>query len=140
MPADDAVAAHQPVLHVEEVHGAALALHEARTLAVELGHYLVGIAAKKQRVRVVAVGGDDPVSLLEGLQKARGHGLLPDIDVEVAPDLTLPETPLARLLEGPNKGHLAVQIYEALLAGRYGTTVLAGLRAPVLRVLVICRH
>ena len=91
-------------------------------------------------MRVVAVGGDDPVAFLEGLQEARGDGLLPDIDVEVAPDLTLPETPLARLLEGPNQGHLAVQIYETLLAGRYGTTVLAGLCAPVFRVLVICRH
>jgi hypothetical protein len=89
---------------------------------------------------VVAVGGDDPVAFLEGLQKARGHGFLPYIDVEVAPDLTLPETPLARLLEGPNERHLAVQIYEALLAGSYGTTVLASLCAPVFRVLVICRH
>ena len=77
---------------------------------------------------------------LKACKKPGGHGLLPDIDVEVAPDLTLPETPLARLLEGPNQGHLAVQIYETFLAGRYGTTVLAGLCAPVFRVLVICRH
>src|SRR4051794_33391767 len=89
---------------------------------------------------VVAVGGDYLVAFIVGLQKARGDGLLPDIDVEVAPDLTLPETPLARLLEGPDQGHIAVQIYEALLAGRYGTTVLTGLFAPILRVLVICRH
>src|SRR5215212_9527372 len=45
VPADDAVAAHEPVVHVEEVHGAALALHEARALAVEFGHDLLGIAA-----------------------------------------------------------------------------------------------
>src|SRR5215207_578560 len=89
---------------------------------------------------VVAVGRDDPVAFLEGLDEARGHGLLPDVDVEVAPDLTLPEALLARLLEGPDQGHLTVQVYETLRAGRYGTTVFSGLYAPVFRVLVICRH
>src|SRR5215212_2726685 len=89
---------------------------------------------------VVAVGRDDPVAFLEGLDEARRHGLLPDIDVEVAPDLTLPEALLARLLEGPDQCHPTVQIYEELRAGRYGTTVFAGLYAPVFRVLVICRH
>ena len=64
MAADDAVAAHEPVLDVEEVHGAALALDEAGALAVELGHHLVGIAAKKEGVGVVAVGGDDLVAVL----------------------------------------------------------------------------
>src|SRR5918994_2227513 len=91
-------------------------------------------------MRVVAIGGDYPVTFLVGLQKARGDCLLPDIYVEVAPDLTLPEAPLTRLFESPNEGHLTVQSYEALLAGRYGTTVFAGLRSPVLRVLIICRH
>jgi hypothetical protein len=90
-------------------------------------------------VGVVAVGRDDPVAFLEGLDEARGHGLLPDVDVEVAPDLALPETLLARLLEGPDQGHLAVQIYETLRTGRYGT-VFAGLYAPVFRLPVICRH
>src|SRR5215203_2069538 len=45
VPADDAVAAHEPVVHVEEVHGAALALHQPRAPAVELGHDLFGVAA-----------------------------------------------------------------------------------------------
>src|SRR5829696_2597254 len=73
-------------------------------------------------------------------QKARGDGLLPDVDVEVAPDLTLPEALLTRLLEGPDQGHPTVQIYEEFRAGRYGTTVFTGLYAPVFRVLVVCRH
>src|SRR5215212_5245233 len=47
MPADDAVAAHQAALDVEEVHGAALALYEARLLAVELCHDLFGITTQK---------------------------------------------------------------------------------------------
>src|SRR5829696_7817006 len=91
-------------------------------------------------MRVVAVGRDDSIALLEGLQKARGYGLLPDVDVEVAPDLTLPEPLLARLLEGPDQGHPTIQIHEEFRAGRYSTTVFAGLYAPVFRVLVICRH
>src|SRR5215212_3783314 len=88
---------------------------------------------------MVTVGRDDLIAFLESLEEARGDGLLPDVDVEVAPDLTLPEALLARLLEGPDQGHPTVQIYETLRAGRYGT-VLAGLYAPVFRVLVICRH
>src|SRR5215204_5962902 len=47
MPADDAVAAYQAALDVEEVHGAALALYEARLLAVELCHDLFGITTQK---------------------------------------------------------------------------------------------
>src|SRR5829696_2509364 len=47
VPADDAVAAHKAALDVEEVHGATLALYEARSPAVELGHDLLGIASKK---------------------------------------------------------------------------------------------
>src|SRR5829696_8864383 len=88
---------------------------------------------------VVAVGRDDPVAFFEGLEEARGHGLLPDVDVEVTPDLTLPEAPLTRLLEGPDQGHPTLQIYETLRTGRYGT-VFADLYAPVFRVFVICRH
>ena len=41
VPADDAVAAPEPVLDVEQVHRAALALDQAGALAVELGHHLV---------------------------------------------------------------------------------------------------
>jgi hypothetical protein len=140
MPADNAVAAHQAPLDVEEVHGATLALYQARLPAVELGHYLFGITAQEERVRMVAVGCNDPVAFFEGLQKTCGDGLLPDIHVEVAPDLTLPEALLARLLEGPDQGHPTVQIYEKLRAGRYGAPVFTGLYAPVFRVLVICRH
>src|SRR5215208_6130464 len=47
MPADDAVAAHQAALDVEEVHRAAFALYESCPLAVELGHDLFGITAQK---------------------------------------------------------------------------------------------
>ena len=61
MPADDAVATPQPVLDVEQVHRAALALHQTRALAVQLGHHLVGVTAEQERVGVVPVGGDDLV-------------------------------------------------------------------------------
>ena len=95
VPADDAVAAHQPVLDIEQVHRAALALDQAGALAIELGHHLVGVAAEQEGVGVVAVGGDDLVAFLEGVEKAGGDRFLPDVEVEVAADLALPETALA---------------------------------------------
>ena len=62
VPADDAVAAPEPVLDVEQVHRAALALDQPRALAVQLGHHLVGVTAEQEGVGVVAVGGDDLVA------------------------------------------------------------------------------
>ncbi len=139
MAADYAVAAHEPPLDGEEVHRAPLALYHPGPLAVELGHNLIRVGTQEQGVRVVAVGSDDLVALLVGLQKAGGDGFLTDVDVEIASDLALPETPLARFFEGPYDNHLFVQVHETLRAGRY-RPALASLYAPVLRVLVICRH
>ena len=44
--ADDAIAAHHAVLHIEEVHGTALAFYETGALAVEFGHHLFRVAAQ----------------------------------------------------------------------------------------------
>src|SRR5918994_614465 len=99
MTADDPVAAHEATLDVEEVHRAALALDDARSLAVELGHDVLGIAPQQERVGVVPVGGDDLVAFLEGLEEPGRDGLLTGVDVKVAPDLALTEAPLGRLFE-----------------------------------------
>src|SRR3712207_1560757 len=138
--ADDPVAAHQAPLDVEEVHRAALALDYPRALAVELGHDVFGVRAQKKRVGVVAVGGYYPVTLLEGLQETGGHRFLPDVDVEVAPDLALPEASPARLLERPYNHHLAVEVHETIRARGYRALVTGLLRFPVFRVPVLCRH
>ena len=91
--ADDPVAAHEAPLDVEEVHRATLALDDARSLTVELGHDVLGITTQQERVRVVPVGGYDLVAFLEGLEEPGRHSLLADVDVEVAPDLALTEAP-----------------------------------------------
>src|ERR671917_1611431 len=140
MTADDPVAAHEATLDVEEVHRAALALDDARALAVDLGHDVLGVGPQQERVGVVAVGGDDPVALLEGLQESRSHCLLADVDVEVAPDLALPEAPPARLLERPDNHHLAVEVHETIRARGYRSFVSRLLRFPVFRAPVRCRH
>ena len=57
---------------------------------------------------VIAVGGDDLVARLVGVDQAGGDGLLSDIEVEVSADLALAESPLTRLLEETNLHHLAV--------------------------------
>src|SRR5829696_2393576 len=93
----------------------------------------------QERVGVVAVGGDDPVALLEGLQESRSHCLLAGVDVEVASDLALPEAPPARLLERPDEHHLAIEVHETIRARGYRALV-TGLRFPVFRVPVLCRH
>src|SRR5829696_6674691 len=93
----------------------------------------------QERVGVVAVGCDDPVALLEGLQESRSHCLLAGVDVEVAPDLALSEAPPARLLERPDEHHLAVEVHETIRARGYRTFV-TDLCFPVFRVPVLCRH
>ena len=63
--ADDAVAAVEAVLDVEEVHRAALPFREAGGLAEELGHDAAGIGAEDERVGVVAIAGEDDVVLAQ---------------------------------------------------------------------------
>jgi hypothetical protein len=64
---------------------------------------------------VVAVGGDNPVALLIGVDKARRHRLLAGIDVEVAPDLALSEASLGGFFKDPDQNHLFVQIQEMVV-------------------------
>ena len=87
VPADDAVATPEPVLDVEQVHRAALALDQAGALAVQLGHHLVGVAAEEERVGVVPVGGDDLVCLLVEREKSGGDGFLATVEMEIPADL-----------------------------------------------------
>ena len=69
--ADDAVAAQEVVLGVEEVHRAAQALRAAGLLAEQLGHDRPGRHALGVGLAVVAVGRDDVVLGLERGHRAR---------------------------------------------------------------------
>ena len=76
VPADDAVAAHESVLDVEQVHRAALALDQPGALAIELGHHLVRGGPEQQGMGMVAVGGDDLVARLLGVEETGGDRFL----------------------------------------------------------------
>src|SRR5215216_5120022 len=119
MPTHYAVAAPQPVLDVEQVHRAALALHQARTLAIQLGHHLVRVTAEEERVGMVPVGGDDLVCILVKREKPGRDRFLPAIEMEIPADLPLPETALRGVLEEADRVHLSVEI-----EGRLGIDVL----------------
>src|SRR5918911_1171493 len=88
---------------------------------------------------MIAVGGDDRIALPVGVEEAGRDGLLTDVDVEVAPDLALPKTPLGGFLEDPDQDHLLVEVQEVLAIYGY-RTFLVRLHAPVPRMLVLCRH
>jgi len=124
---DDPVAAPQPPVNSEQVHRAALPLDQAVASAVELRHDRPGIAAEHQRVGVDAIGGDDLVSLSEGLKEPRGHRLLAGVEVQVAADLALAKRPLTGFLEDPHEHHLAVELYQAF--GIRSSSAVAG-RVP----------
>ena len=94
--ADDAVAAHEAVLDVEQVHRAALAPDQAGALAVQLGHHLARGGAEEDGVGVVAVGGDDAVTFAVLVEEAGGDRFLAAVEVEVAADLAGAEAALGR--------------------------------------------
>ena len=113
--ADDRVAAVEAALRVEEVHRAAPPAAAARRLAVHLGHERGRRQAARERVAVVAVGGDERV-----VRPERRHGpgrdrLLADVEVEEAADLAQAVQLGRLLLEAPDEEHLAKE-REPLLA------------------------
>ena len=115
--ADDPVAAPEAAVDVEQVHRPALAPDQTVFTAVELGHDGAGVAPHQQRVRVVPVGGDDPVPGLEGFQEARRHRLLTGVEVQVAADLAAAEGPPALFLERADQYQAAVELHQTLRIG-----------------------
>jgi len=78
--ADDAVAAHEAFLGIEEVHGAALALGAARRLPEQLRHHRVGRDPLDERLAMLAVGADDVVVVLQRRERADGDRFLSDVE------------------------------------------------------------
>ena len=108
--AHDGVSPHEALLHVEQVHGSALAAAGARDLAHQLGHHGIRGHAPGQRVAVVAVVGDDIVVLAEVGERPNRDGFLTYVEVEEASDLAVHVQALALLLEPTYEEHLLVQM------------------------------
>src|SRR5205085_5941695 len=112
--ADDAVAAEEVLVGVEEVHRTALALRAAADLAVQFGHHFVGRDAHDERMAVVAVAGVDVIVGPEGRERADGDSLLADVEVAEATDLA-ERVGLGRLLlEAADEYHLIEHAQQGL--------------------------
>src|SRR5699024_8396283 len=106
VPADDAVAAHHAAFRMEEMHGAALALHDPGALAIELGHHGLRVRALQDGVRMVTVRRDREVAFLQVMQEAHCDGFLAAIHVEITADLALTDRLAGRVLEQADLYHL----------------------------------
>ena len=125
VPAHDAVAAEEVQVAVEEVHGAALAVHHAVAAPEQLGHHVARRHAARERLAVVAVGGDDVVVGAKQRERARAHRLLADVEVAEAADLAERVGLGAALLEAALEQHRVQQ-----LAPQLGVAADVGGRRP----------
>ena len=107
MLADDGVAAHHEALLVEIMHGAAETLRAARRLAEKLGHAGIRARAARQRVPVVAVGGDQVIVGPRGRHGTGDDRFLADVEVAETAD-AVPTLVLlgGAFLETPDEEHL----------------------------------
>ena len=132
---DRQVAAHDPVAaevaarDVVEVHAAALAAADAGGLAAQLGHQRPRVGAARERVAVVAVGGDEVVVGPQQAHGADADRLLADVEVEEAADLALDVELRAALLEAADEQHLPVQRERFVSVQRF-TRDSVGRRSP----------
>ena len=115
--ADDAGRAQVAVLHVGDVHRAALALAVAARLAEHLGHHLVvvrllllvrlgGRVAVRVAVTVAAVRAGDQVVVAQRGDRADGDGLLAGVEVRRALQDGLGQQAGDLLLQRANLAHL----------------------------------
>ena len=109
---DDSVAAVEPALKIEEVHGAALAPRRPVRAAEELAHHRRWRRAEGQSVAVGAVGGDEEVALACRRCGTAGDRLLADVEVAEAADLAKAVELPRPLLEAAQEKHLAVKSEE----------------------------
>ena len=105
--ADDAPAAQEAAVDVEQVHRAAVAAGDAARLAEQLGHHAGRLRADGQRGAVVAVAREQIVGLAERLDRADVGRLLADREVAVAADPGSRVLLLRPLLEAADQHHLA---------------------------------
>ena len=116
--ADDAVAAHEPALAVEDVHRPAAAARGAVDAAEELGHHVLGVGATGDRVPVGAVGADQVVALGHRRGGADDRRLLADRQVQEAAGLRALVLAPGLLLEPPDERHRLEQLERGLGIGQ----------------------
>ena len=107
LAADDAPAAQEVALDVEQVHRAAVAARDAGRLAEQLGHDAVRLGADGQRRAVVAVAREHVVAGLHRVDGADVGRLLADREMAVAADARAGVLLLRPLLEAADQQHLA---------------------------------
>jgi hypothetical protein len=107
MPADDAPAAQEVTIDVEQVHRAAVAPGHACFLAEQLGHHGRGRASDGERRCMVAVAHEQVVVGPEAVDAADVGRLLADRQMAVATDACACVLLLGPLLEPPDEQHRA---------------------------------
>ena len=119
------------------MHRAAAAARGAGLLAEQLRHHDLRVGAARQRLAVLAVGGDQVVVVAHHGDGADDRRLLADREMQEAADLGLHVHLLRALLEVPDQQHLLEQLDGGLLVGQValarGAVGLAG--APAARLL-----
>src|SRR5262249_55512929 len=108
LPPDDAVAAIEVVLDVEEVHRATLALRIPRAAAEQLGHGHAGIRIAGEAMALLAVVAEHVGVGPERLHPPDGDRLLTYVEVAEAGDLPQAVLLARAFLEPANEEHPAV--------------------------------
>ncbi|CAN4029612.1 Transcriptional repressor DicA, partial [Dysosmobacter welbionis] len=122
--AHDAVGAQVVhLLHVRNVHGAALALAVAGSLAEQLRHGPLGVRPAGDGMAMAPVGGGEVVPGLDGREGTGLRCLLTDAQVDVARQHALGEALGGVFLKGPDPDHVPVQGQQkALFIGSHDST------------------
>ena len=113
--AHDAVRPQHPLVHVGDVHGAALTLTDAGRLAVQLGHHALHVHTLGDAVAVAAVRGGHEVRVGQIRADADRHGLFPGVQMHEAGNLPLAELDLDAVLELPDGLHPFVHPQQGVL-------------------------
>ena len=103
------------LLHVRNVHGAALTLAVAGLFAEQLGHSQLGVSAPGNGVAVATVGRGKVVLGADSGESAGLSSLLTDAQMDIACQHTLGEALGGLLLEGTDTHHRAVELQKLLL-------------------------
>ena len=114
LPADDAVAAHEMGLGVEQVHRTAAAAGDAGLAAEQFGHHRSGGDAARQDVAVLAIVRVDVVVRRQRRHEADDGGLFTEVQMAIAADPGLGVHLARPLLEAADEQHLMIVVLENL--------------------------
>jgi len=109
MGADDGVGSHHALVHIGQVHRAALAAHQAALASHELAQYARHRGAPRQRMRVAPIRAETPVAGPHRRTECGGNRLLADRQMAGALDQILEKQIIGALLDRANLELAAVQ-------------------------------